>query len=282
MKTKEFKRLDRKENIGFIGAGNIASALIQGLIKNGSDRKEIYASSPEQDHLDSLKKLHSVNVTKSNEEVILSCSTIILAVKPSVVRPVLEGNKNILSVNDHLVISIAAGVSINFIESLTNTDHRIVRVMTNTPVSIGMGVSALSCNSSASGKDKIKAEKIFSSVGPVHWMKERSLDLYTSLIGSGPAYIFYFIEALQKAAVGLDLDEESIKNLITEMIIGSASLAKISKDDPKTLREKVTSPGGVTEKAVEFLYSNKVADVLIQAVKEGESRSIELGEKEDV
>ena len=113
-------------------------------------------------------------------------------------------------------------------------------------------------------------------------MKERSLDLYTSLIGSGPAYIFYFIEALQKAAVGLDLDEESIKNLITEMIIGSASLAKISKDDPKTLREKVTSPGGVTEKAIEFLYSNKVADVLIQAVKEGENRSIELGEKEDV
>tara|TARA_B100001179_G_scaffold194818_1_gene152814 strand:- start:719 stop:1567 length:849 start_codon:yes stop_codon:yes gene_type:complete len=282
MKTKEFKRLDIKENIGFIGAGNIASALIQGLLKNGSDRKKIYASSPEQDHLDSLKKLHSVNVTKSNEEVILSCSTIILAVKPSVVRPVLEGNKNILSVNDHLVISVAAGVSINFIESLTNTDHRIVRVMPNTPVSIGMGVSALSCNSSAGGKDKIKAEKIFSSVGEIYWMKERSLDLYTSLIGSGPAYIFYFIEALQKAAVGLDLDEESIKNLITEMIIGSASLAKISKEDPKTLREKVTSPGGVTEKAIKFLNSNKVADVLIQAVKEGENRSIELGEKEDV
>ncbi len=273
--------MKKNKNIGFIGAGNIATSLIAGLIKQKVNRKNIFSSSPDQADLDNLSKLYSVNVTSDNKKVISSCSVIVLAVKPQVVKKILYEIKEALSLENSLLISVAAGIKINLLESLTTKNQKIVRVMPNTPVSIGKGVSALCCNSSVSVENREEAERIFNSVGSTYWIQENSFDLYTALIGSGPAYIFYLLESLRKAAKELNVEQSKIEKLILEMVIGSAKLARDSAEDPESLRKKVTSPGGVTEKAIEVLEDNKFSEVLIKAIKAGEKRSFDLGEKED-
>ena len=211
----------------------------------------------------------------------ISPSMVVLAVKPQVVKKILYEIKEALSLENSLLISVAAGIKINLLESLTTKNQKIVRVMPNTPVSIGKGVSALCCNSSVSVENREETEKIFNSVGSTYWIQENSFDLYTALIGSGPAYIFYLLESLRKAAKELNVEQSKIEKLILEMVIGAAKLARDSAEDPESLRKKVTSPGGVTEKAIEVLEDNKFSEVLIKAIKAGEKRSFDLGEKED-
>ena len=149
--------------------------------------------------------------------------------------------------------------------------------MPNTPASLGLGVSALTCNDQIKEEDKRVANSIFDSVGVTCWLEESSFDLYTALIGSGPAYIFYLIEALQEAAQGLNLEDNVAKELVVEMIKGSATLAGVSQDSPSLLREKVTSPGGVTEKALEVLNEKHVSRSIIEAILEATSKSKSLG-----
>ena len=269
----------KNQNIGFIGAGNIATSLISGLIDDGVNKNDIFSSSPEQADLDNLSDLYSINVTLDNMEIISSCSTIILAVKPQVLKKVLHEIKNAISLKNLLLISVAAGIDINFLQSLTTNQQKIIRAMPNTPVSIGKGVTALCSNASVDSEDKGQAEQIFNSVGSTYWLKEDSFNLYTALIGSGPAYVFYLLESLKKAAKGLGVEENKIENLILEMIIGSAKLARDSKENPESLREKVTSPGGVTEKAIEVLEENKFTQILISAIQAGEKRSSDLGKR---
>ncbi len=269
----------KNQNIGFIGAGNIATSLISGLIEDGVNKNDIFSSSPEQADLVNLNDLYSINVTLDNMEIISSCSTIILAVKPQVLKKVLHEIKNAMSLENLLLISVAAGIDINFLQSLTTNQQKIIRAMPNTPVSIGKGVTALCSNASVDSEDKGQAEQIFNSVGSTYWLKEDSFNLYTALIGSGPAYVFYLLESLKKAAKGLGVEENKIENLILEMIIGSAKLARDSKENPESLREKVTSPGGVTEKAIEVLEENKFTQILISAIQAGEKRSSDLGKR---
>ena len=149
--------------------------------------------------------------------------------------------------------------------------------MPNIPASIGMGVSALTANQWIVEEDKSVPESVFGSIGLTCWLEESAFDLFTALIGSGPAYIFYFIEALQKAAKGLNLDESTTKELITEMIKGSSTLANQSEDSLSLLREKVTSPGGVTEKALEVLNRKEVGHSIIEAILEATDKSKTLG-----
>ena len=269
------------KNIGFIGAGNMATALISGLIKAGYDCSRIYASSPEKDHLRKLEVEFSVNVTEYNKEVFLASSTIVLAVKPNVVINVLEESSEIISEKEDLIVSIVAGLEIKSIQAIIGPDKKIIRAMPNTPASLGMSASALTHNNLVDEKDKKEAEKIFSSVGITCWLEEKFFDLYTALIGSGPAYIFYLIEALQESAQKIELSDNLIKNLIIQMIKGSASLAERSEDSPSKLRERVTSPGGVTERALEILNERKVKQHLVEAILEGASRSKNLGKREN-
>ena len=201
----------------------------------------------------------------------------VLAVKPNVINSVLKESKFSINKNNNLLISIVAGCTINSIQAEVGKEVKIIRAMPNTPASIGMGVSALTNNHLVTLEDKVRAENIFNSVGISCWLKETSFDLYTALIGSGPAYVFYLIEALQLSAEKLGLDKDLSKTLIIEMITGSAILAKESKLSPSSLRKKVTSPGGVTEKALQILNENKVDKSLIKAILEGENKSKALG-----
>jgi len=239
-------------NIGFIGAGNMATAIISGLIRNKFNNSHVFVSSPEEDHLEKLKGNFSVNVSKDNREVVNSVSTLVLAVKPNVVEAVLDELSTEIPKNDPLLISIVAGYKIASIEDKLDSKLKIVRAM---PV----------------------PESVFGSIGLTCWLEESAFDLFTALIGSGPAYIFYLIEALQEAAKGLNLDESTTKELITEMIKGSSTLANQSEDSLSLLREKVTSPGGVTEKALEILNRKEVGRSIIEAILEASDKSKTLG-----
>ncbi len=265
--------------IGFIGAGNMATALISGLIIGGLDPKKIIASSPEEEHLELLSKEFGIRTSEDNKEIIEISNTVILAVKPNIIRSVLTQLSDLISPQKHLIISIAAGVMIQDIQEPLGPNQRIVRAMPNTPASIQRGVTALCQNDCSTLADKELTEYVFKSVSSICWLKESSLDLYTALIGSGPAYIFYIIEALLEASKDLDYDKNKLKDLIIEMIVGSAELAKQSSDAPHILRKKVTSPGGVTEKALEVFKKNKIKDSIVDAINQAKERSIDLGGK---
>ena len=271
--------INKNKKIGFIGAGNMATALISGLVNSGKDSSTIMASSPEQAQLETVSSKFGISTSNNNKEVAKNCSTILLAVKPNIIEEVLNDIAPFIESDKHLIISIAAGVIIDDIQTPLGGRQRIIRAMPNTPASIQKGVTALCRNSHASTLDTKLAEEIFKSAGVTCWLEEKSLDQYTALIGSGPAYVFYVIEALMEASKGLDIKEEDIKRLLIDMIIGSSELAKISEDEPGILRNKVTSPGGVTQRAIEVLEENKTKEAIVNAIKEATKRSIDLGNK---
>ena len=270
-----------KGRVGFIGAGNMANSLISGLLKGGVKCEQILASSPEKNHLKILQDLHNVRVSFENKDVVESCSTLVIAVKPDVIKLVLNEINSLIRKKNHLIISIAAGVKIREIEKIIGKKSKIIRCMPNTPASVGKSVTAICNNTSTKQGDVNTALKIFNSIGVCYPMKEKFFDLFTSLIGSGPAYIFYIIEIFEKIAKDFGFGEKKTRELVLEMIMGSTSLAKSSDEKVKLLRKKVTSPKGVTEKAIEVLESKQVALSFEKAIREGEKRSAALGDKKD-
>lgn len=265
--------------IGFIGAGNMASALISGLIDSGKDASSIIASSPEKDHLNKLMDDFGVSTTEKNDEVIQFSDIVIVAVKPNVIEPVLIEIRDLFLEKRSLLISIAAGIQINTIEELLSPECRIIRAMPNTPASIQEGVTAICSNKFVKDYDIDSAKELFSSVGIVAEIKEENIDIYTALIGSGPAYVFYLIESLLESSESLELSKEEKSNLLAAMISGSANLAKNSKDNPEELRKKVTSPGGVTQSAIEEFERQGLKEIIKESMKVAEKKSIELGNK---
>ena len=270
------KVLDKK--VGFIGAGNMASALIAGMIGAGFKTENIIASSPGKNHLDFLSNKFDVRTSNDNELVFKESEIIIFAVKPHVLKTVLEEcNKNISS-GGVLLISVAAGSKISDIEAILSTKQRIIRAMPNTLASIGRGLTAICLNKNATSDDQQNAEELFSCVGEVVHIQEKEMDLYTALIGSGPAYVFYLIESLLESSSELKMDEKKKKNMIASMIAGSAELALISKNLPSKLRENVTSPNGVTQSAIKEFEKNGMKQTIIKAIKEAVNKSKELGD----
>tara|TARA_X000000368_G_scaffold405602_1_gene382909 strand:+ start:159 stop:974 length:816 start_codon:yes stop_codon:yes gene_type:complete len=269
------KVIDKK--VGFIGAGNMASALIAGMISAGFKPENIIASSPGKDHLELLSNKLGIKTSNDNELVFEESEVIVFAVKPNILKTVLEQYKNFSS-EEMLLISIAAGFKILDIEAVVASEQRIIRAMPNTPASIGRGVTAISLNDNASIDDKQNAEDLFSCVGEVVHIQEREMDLYTALIGSGPAYVFYLIESLLDSSSKMEMNEETRKNMISSMIAGSAKLALMSENSPAKLRENVTSPGGVTQRAIEEFEKNGVKETVIKAIEAAANKSKELGD----
>ena len=184
-----------KETIGFIGAGNMATALISGLMNSDQSASKIIASSPEQEHLEMLSKDFGIKTTNNNLEVVDIADIVILAVKPNIVQAIIDEIKDVATDKDILIISIAAGVKINKIESQLGSPIRIIRAMPNTPASIMEGVTAICANSNAQSNDIENAKHLFECVGKIAHIDEKDIDIFTALIGSGPAYVFYLIES---------------------------------------------------------------------------------------
>jgi pyrroline-5-carboxylate reductase len=273
------------KTIAFIGAGNMAEALIRGLIKAGIfSPQRIIATDVRADRLDFFRQNFGVRVTDNNVTAVAEANIVVLAVKPQHVSAVLAGVRGKMSA-DKLIISIAAGVPTARIESELAPKNsgvdgkaRVVRVMPNTPALAGAGASALAKGTHATEEDLGTAEAILGAVGITVRVEERFMDAVTALSGSGPAYVFYTTEAMIKAGVTAGLDEALAKKLAIQTVYGAAKLLVESGESPELLRRKVTSPGGTTEAALKVMSERKLMGIFAEAVKAAEKRSRELSE----
>ncbi len=266
------------DTIGFVGGGNMAEALIKGIITAGVYKPEnIFVSDIKAERLKYLAKECGVQTTDDNAGLAKKVDILILSVKPHIMAEALQSIKGSIR-KDALVISIAAGKRVAAIADVLG-DIAIVRVMPNTPALIGQGASALFANDKARPMLK-KAEKIFSSVGQTVIVDDEDLiDVVTAVSGSGPAYYFLLMEEMIKAAGKLGLSEEVAKKLVLQTAKGAALLA-IEADKkgetPAELRQKVTSPGGTTEAALKVFAEDGFAALIEEALKKARNRSREL------
>ncbi len=269
--------MDRK-NIGFIGAGNMAQAIIKGLVNSPLKKKlSVSAYDVNSKLLGAVCSKLKIKKASSNIEMAKKSGILFLAVKPQAVAEVLGTLKGVVTKN-HLIISIAAGISISKIQLLLGVKCPVVRVMPNTPALVGEGAAGYSFSYGVSVKDKKISGEILSSFCKVMvGLPEEDINIVTAISGSGPAYVFYFAEAMLKAAAELGFDAVKAKELIIQTFIGSAKLMKDSKDTPELLRQKVTSKGGTTEKAISIMDAAGVLESIRIAVKSAKAKADELG-----
>ncbi|MDR2220950.1 MAG: pyrroline-5-carboxylate reductase [Methylobacillus sp.] len=262
--------------ISFIGGGNMARALIGGLIAQGRAPDDI--SVIELD-ADKRRQLHAEYGIAASDQIpgTASADIVVLAVKPQQLRDIAIFLGSVL--RKQLVISVAAGIrSSDLIRWLGGYDA-VIRVMPNTPAQIRSGVSALFAASGVSADQRTQAETIFSAVGSTIWLDdETQMDAVTAVSGSGPAYVFYFVEAMQQAARELGLSDAQARELSLQTFLGASQLALQSTELPETLRAQVTSKGGTTERALLSMENSGVKAAIIQALRAAAERSRELGD----
>ncbi|MBI5374632.1 MAG: pyrroline-5-carboxylate reductase [Candidatus Schekmanbacteria bacterium] len=269
----------KNKKISFIGAGNMAEALVGGLLKKGTVASDhIILSDPSMNRLEHFKSKFTVLTSASNASCVSKGDIIILAVKPQVMANVLKELKGKIK-ERHLVISIAAGVTTSFIKNQIGNNIKIIRVMPNTPALVGKGISAISGNISVSDEDMSLAEEVMKSVGKTVILDEHFLDAVTGLSGSGPAYVFLIIEALIEGGVASGLPRNIARELVLETILGSITLLGETGKHPGELKEMVTSPGGTTVAGLKVLEAKGVRSALIEAVEAAAKRSKELSGK---
>ena len=262
--------------IGFIGAGNMAGSIIRGLIGAGKNPESIFVTDIDDQKLQSITAETSVNSTATKKMPSL-VDVLILAVKPQVMKSVCQELTDVETVQ--LVISIAAGIKITQMEQWLNSEVAIVRCMPNTPALVGEGATGLFANKLVSDHQKITAQSIMGSVGLTSWMQsEKDMDTVTAVSGSGPAYFFLLIEAMQEVAQELGLKKDVAENLICQTAIGASKLIQESNDSSLILRKKVTSPGGTTERAISVFESGNIRGLVRDALIAARDRSIELSE----
>jgi pyrroline-5-carboxylate reductase len=258
----------------FLGAGKMASAIIQGMLRGKvCEAGDIIAACPEAEILQNLHNATSVRVATSNEEAAAGAPVVLLCVKPQEAATAIRQAGKAL--DGKLLISIAAGLSLATLEKMA-PKCRIIRAMPNTPAIIGRAATAFTGAASATRADRDCAEAIFASVGVVSPVQEKLLDAVTGLSGSGPAYIFLVIEALTDGGVSCGLPADLARQLAIQTTLGAAELAKETAEHPAILREMVTSPGGTTAAALGELEQRGVRAAFIQAVRAAEKRSKEL------
>lgn len=266
-----------RSTIAIIGAGNMGSSLISGLVSQHYPPKQLWASDPSPEKLQLLQHKFGVSVTPNNEDAIHNAETIIFAVKPQVMEAMVRELAGTIQSNKPLIISIAAGIREARIQEWLGGKISIVRSMPNTPALIGCGAAALYANSYTSPSQRKLAEAILRCVGLVVWLEdEKQMDAVTALSGSGPAYFFLLIEALQQAGKMLGLPEETARILSLQTAYGAARLALESDEPVAKLRQRVTSPGGTTEKALQILEQGEFQKLITQALSAAKQRSEEL------
>jgi len=263
--------------IGFIGGGNMARSLIGGVLSTGFDPSKVIVSTRSEERLNALKETFNCVVCNDNKKTISQSNIIVLAVKPYQLKSVCEELKRADIGKDKLIVSVAAAVTINLIGRWCGNTMPIVRTMPNTPCAVGAGVTGLFANSEVSEKGKDQVESLFRAVGTTIWVEhEDQLDAITALTGSGPAYVFKFMEALENAAVKMGFSTQQSRLLIEQLLIGSAKMAVESDGTAQDLRRQVTSPGGTTEKAIEKLKEHDFDLCIDKAVNAAKQKACEL------
>lgn len=268
--------------ITFLGGGNMATALIGGMLERGFAAADIQVVELGDAARAALESRFGVRAVAGFDDAALACEVLVLAVKPQQMKAALAPVAGRLS--GQLVISIAAGLRLadlgRWLGAPGVPHARLVRCMPNTPALIGAGVTGLYADPSVDAAGREAAERILAAVGSTVWADaEAQMDAVTAISGSGPAYVFHFIEALEAAGRALGFDEAGARRLAIDTALGAAKLAASSEDSPALLRQKVTSKGGTTEAALASLAAAGWHDALVAAVKAAEARGRELGEQ---
>jgi pyrroline-5-carboxylate reductase len=263
--------------VGFIGTGNMAEALIRGLLQAGvADKGQILGSDPREERCREMGERYGVRVIEDNAAVAGEAEILVLSVKPQVMATVLE--EVAVHIHPHaLVVSIAAGIPLAAIEGKL-PQARVIRTMPNTPALVGAAATAIAAGGHATAEDIKAARRIFDSVGTTVVLEEAQMDAVTGLSGSGPAYIFLIIEALSDAGVKVGLSRYNAQALAAQTVLGSAKLLIETNEHPGRLKDMVTSPGGTAIAGLHTLEAGGLRTTLMNAVEEATRRSRELGE----
>ena len=261
--------------IGFIGGGNMAEAMIKGMLR--SNLKDIIISEPRNERREYLEYAYHIKTTPKNSDVVRQCSIIILAVKPQNMDDVTAEIVGTVS-NDTVIVSIAAGVTLSYLTSRLKTT-KIIRVMPNTPALVQEGMSVLAISEGIPDSQIAVVRDIFLSFGKVLVLPEKYLDAVTALSGSGPAFIALFVEAMIDAGVKMGLTEENALELSRQTLLGTAKLLETGIP-PAKLRDMVTSPGGTTAAGLKVFEEKNFHDLILYVIKAATERSKELGRKE--
>lgn len=278
-----------KKKLGFIGAGNMAEAMIGAVLGAGLVMPEnLFISDPDENRQAQLQSAYGLQTASGNKDLVSRCDIVIFAVKPQVIDAVLQelaaARAFDAPAGRRLFISIAAGIPIARIEAFiyaqkTETEIQnmpVLRVMPNTPALVGAGMSGLCANMSSRDADMEIAQTLLSAMGNVRVVNEEQMDAVTALSGSGPAYAFYLLEAMIEAGCELGLQADTASDLAESAFSGALSLIRARNEDPKTLRSKVTSPGGTTEAAIRILDRHQVRQSIVSAVIAAAQRSRQL------
>ncbi len=271
--------MENETVIGFIGAGNMAYALISGLLNNGYNSENIKISDPNDELL--RKREIELNITTftDNTSLVEVCDIIVFAVKPQVLSEVCLELRDKIKPN-HLFISIVAGIRIKDINRWLGGNYPLVRTMPNTPALVKHGVTGLFPNELINDAQKTLVTTILSSVGDCFWVNEEKLiDAITAISGSGPAYFFLLMQSMTQAGMALGLDEKTAKELSVQTGFGASLMATKSGKDPRTLRTNVTSPNGTTQAAIEYFQDQNFEGIVASATRAAFDRARELSTK---
>jgi pyrroline-5-carboxylate reductase len=262
--------------IAFLGGGNMAAALIGGLIAKGTDARSISVVEVSPVARERLVSRYPVHVATAPDAEMQRAEVVVLAVKPQDAKSAVAS----ISVQQQLLISIAAGLTLKTLSRWLGGHRRLVRCMPNTPALIGAGIAGLYALPEVSAEERKKAETILTAVGEAVWVpEERLLDPVTAVSASGPAYVFWMMEQLAASAEKLGIAPDVAKKLALHTILGAAKLAASSSEPPATLRKNVTSKGGTTEAALNVFEEEKLAERFRRAVEAASRRATELGEE---
>lgn len=258
--------------IGFIGGGNMAEAMIKGMLQ--SNIKDIIVSEPRAERRDYLTNTYKIKTTFDNKMTVKLSDIVILAVKPQNMEEVLDEIKESLT-DEKLIISIAAGITLSYLNSKLNKS-KIIRVMPNTPALVQEGMSVLSMQECIHNKEMDVVRSIFMSIGKVLVLPEKYMDAVTALSGSGPGFLAYFVESMIEGGIKVGLDKTISSELAIQTFIGTAKLLETGLQ-PTKLREMVTSPAGTTAEGLKVCEEKNLKDIIISVIEAATRRSKELG-----
>ena len=261
--------------IAFIGGGNMASAIIGGLIRQGHPASQIEVVEPWAEARDALLKNHGLQAQPEAGPALQRARIVVWAVKPQTFKDAAAQTR--AHTEDALHLSVAAGIRSDSIAQWLDSE-RVVRTMPNTPALVGKGMSALYARPGVSAAERESVQAIMATTGEYLWVdSEKQLDAVTALSGSGPAYVFYFLEAMARAGTAMGLSAEQAHQLAVGTFVGASELARRSDESPAVLRQRVTSKGGTTYAALQSMEKDGVGEAFERAMKAAEQRADELG-----
>jgi pyrroline-5-carboxylate reductase len=282
MPSNPESRIPNPGRTAFIGGGNMARSLIGALIRGGVAPSLIAVAEPDVGARDALARDFRINAFTSNADAVRGAGTIVLAVKPQVLQTVCGELGGAIGTAQPLIVSIAAGIRIEQIERWIGVPLPVVRAMPNTPALIGAGATGLIANARASAEDRARAQAMLDAAGRTAWIgREDLMDTVTALSGSGPAYFFLLVEALEDAAVAEGLPRETARMLASQTCLGAGRMLVESAEAPSTLRERVTSPGGTTAAALAAFDAGGLRKLVAAAVGAATERGRELSARGD-